>query len=403
MLDSHRLRLLKEFAERGTIVAAAQALGYTPSAVSQQLAALEREAGVTLLDRTARAAELTDAGRRLAGHAERILAMIEEAEADLSAPEPSGLVTIAAFPTAAAAFAPALTRSVRAHPGLKLLLRQSQHGEGLRQVRTGEVDVALVDDWSGRLADNGGGALRFYLLIHDPLVLVVPRSHPVADPAVPVDLGRLRDEAWLAGPAGEPSRRAVDQLLAGVGGAAPVPWEFEGLGTILSLVARGIGIAALPRLALAAGEGRVAVRKLPAAGLDRDVYAVARAASVHRPWSMPCSNPAVPRCSGQMTTQASSTSGRPWTTPSQNDSANSVSLAQVMNLMSVPYPPPRIACPPSIGEPGTSLHALPSANSLWFACSTLMPSHRPPKIARAAFTWGIWVWSTLAKATACTP
>jgi DNA-binding transcriptional LysR family regulator len=75
----------------------------------------------------------------------------------------------------------------------------------------------------------------------------------------------------------------VDQLLAGVGGAAPVPWEFEGMGTILSLVARGIGIAALPRLALAAGEARVAVRELPAAGLDRDVYALARASSVHRP------------------------------------------------------------------------------------------------------------------------
>ena len=130
MLDTHRLRLLKEFAERGTIAATATALGYTPSAVSQQLAALEREAGVTLLDRTARAAELTDAGRRLAGHAEQILARIEEAEADLAAPEPAGLVTIAAFPTAAVAFAPALTRSVRSHPGLKLSLRQSQHGEG---------------------------------------------------------------------------------------------------------------------------------------------------------------------------------------------------------------------------------------------------------------------------------
>jgi DNA-binding transcriptional LysR family regulator len=283
MLDSRRLRLLKEFAERGTIVAAAQALGYTPSAVSQQLARLEQEAGVTLLDRTARAAELTDAGRRLAGHAERILALIEEAEADLAAPEPSGLVTIAAFPTAAAAFAPALTSSVRAHPGLKLLLRQSQHGEGLRQVRTGEVDVALVDDWSGRLAEGGDRALRFYLLIHDPLVLVVPRGHPVADPSVRVDLRWLRDEAWLAGPAGEPSRVAVDRLLAGVGGAAPVPWEFEGLDTILSLVARGIGIAALPRLALAAGERRVAVRDLPGAGLNRDVYAVARASSVNRP------------------------------------------------------------------------------------------------------------------------
>src|ERR1035441_9288643 len=90
MLDTHRLRLLKEFAERGTIVAAATALGYTPSAVSQQLATLEREAGVALLDRTARTAELTDAGRRLAGHAERILALVEEAEADLAGREPAG-------------------------------------------------------------------------------------------------------------------------------------------------------------------------------------------------------------------------------------------------------------------------------------------------------------------------
>jgi DNA-binding transcriptional LysR family regulator len=283
MLDSHRLRLLKEFAERGTIVATAAALGYTPSAVSQQLAALEREAGVALLDRTARAAELTDAGRRLAGHAERILAMIEEAEADLAAPEPAGLVTMVAFPTAAVAFAPALTRSMQAHPGLKLLLRQSQQGEGLRQVRTGEVDIALIDDWAGRLAVAEQGALRYYPLLRDPLVLVVPQGHAAADPAVPVDLRRLREEPWLAGPSGEPSRTAVDRLLAGVGGAAPVPWEFEGLGTILSLVARGIGIAALPRLALAAGERRVVVRELPATGLARDVFAVARASSVNRP------------------------------------------------------------------------------------------------------------------------
>ena len=92
MLDLHRLRLLKEFAARGTIAATAAAMGYTPSAVSQQLAALEREAGMALLDRTARSAELTDAGLRLAAHAERILAQVEEAEADLSAAarEPSG-------------------------------------------------------------------------------------------------------------------------------------------------------------------------------------------------------------------------------------------------------------------------------------------------------------------------
>jgi DNA-binding transcriptional LysR family regulator len=283
MLDSHRLRLLKEFAERGTIAATAAALGYTPSAVSQQLAALEREAGAVLLDRTARAAELTDAGRRLAAHAERILAMMEEAEADLSAQEPAGRVAVTAFPTAAVAFAPALARCVRAHPGLALLLRQTQRAEGLRLVRTGDVDVALVDDWSGRLTSSQAGALRFYPLFRDPLVLVVPRGHQAADPDVPLDLDALREEPWLAAPVGEPSRQAVDALLAGAGGVPAAPWEFEGLSTILSLVARGIGIAALPRLALAAGEGRVVVREFPGVGRGRDVYAVSRASSVHRP------------------------------------------------------------------------------------------------------------------------
>ena len=288
MLDLHRLRLLKEFAGRGTIAATAAALGYTPSAVSQQLAALEREAGVILLDRTARSAELTDAGVRLAGHAERILAQVEEAETDLSAQErePTGRVSVAAFPTAAAAFAPALARSLRAHPRLTLLLRQTQRDEGLSSVRSGEVEVALVDDWTGRLTSTGAGVLQFYPLVRDPLVLVVPRGHPLADPAEPVDLGRLSETSrWMAAPAGEPSRVAVDRLLAAAGGAPAMPWEFEGLGTILSLVSRGIGVAAVPRLALAAGEGRVVVRELPGSDAARDVYAVARTASVRRPRS----------------------------------------------------------------------------------------------------------------------
>jgi DNA-binding transcriptional LysR family regulator len=292
MLDTHRLRLLREFAERGTIAATAAALGYTPSAVSQQLAALEREAGAILLDRTARAAELTDAGRRLAEHAGRILAMIEAAEADLSASVPTGRVTVTAFPTAAVAFGPALVRRVRAHPGLTLLLRETQREEGLRLVRTGEADVALVADWSGRLASTesgdgrdaaSSGTLRFYPLIRDPVVLVLPRGHPAADPGRPVDLDQLRDEPWLAAPEGEPSRQAVDRLLASLGGMPPAPWEFEGLSTILSLVARGIGIAALPRLTLAVGDRRVTVRELAGPEQIRDVYAVARASSVRRP------------------------------------------------------------------------------------------------------------------------
>ena len=287
--------MLHEFATRGSIARTADALGYTPSAVSQQLAVLEREAGTQLLDRTARSAGLTDAGRRLAVHAERILAMVEEAEADLSAhaAQPSGRVVVTAFPSAAVAFAPALARSLRAHPRLSLLLRQSSPTEGLQLVRTGEVEVAIVDDWTGRLTatmngtegtDHGSGVLSYYHLVRDPLVLVVARGHPAADPDRPVDLRALRNEPWLAAPSGEPSRQAVDRLLAAVGLTPPVPSEFEGLGTVANLVARGLGIAIMPRLSVGAYERRLVVRELPA-GLDlaRDIFAVARTASVQRP------------------------------------------------------------------------------------------------------------------------
>jgi DNA-binding transcriptional LysR family regulator len=295
MLDIRRLRMLHEFATRGSIARTADALGYTPSAVSQQLAVLEREAGTQLLDRTARSAGLTDAGRRLAGHAERILAMVEEAEADLSAQaaEPSGRVVVTAFPSAAVAFAPALARSLRVHPRLSLLLRQSSPTEGLQLVRTGEVEVAIIDDWTGRLTatmngsagpDHGTGVLSYYHLVRDPLVLVVARGHPAAAPDRPVDLRALRDEPWLAAPSGEPSRQALDRLLAAVGVTPPVPSEFEGLGTVANLVARGLGIAIMPMLSVGAYEKRLVVRELPA-GLDlaRDVFAVARTASVLRP------------------------------------------------------------------------------------------------------------------------
>jgi DNA-binding transcriptional LysR family regulator len=285
MLDLHRLRLLKEFAARGSIAATAASLGYTASAVSQQLAALEREAGAALLDRTARRAELTDTGRRLADYAERILTLVEEAEADVSAQaqDASGRVVVSAFPSAAVAFAPVLANRLRAHPGLTLLLRQAAGEVGLRQVRSGEVDVAIVDDWSGRLPATRDSILSYYHLVSDPLVLIIPRSHPAAAGRGPGGLSDLRDAAWMAAPEGEPSRRAVDRLLTEAGVAPPVPWEFEGLGTILSLVARGIGVAIVPRLVLATGERRVAVRPLPGPGTSREIYAVARTASVRRP------------------------------------------------------------------------------------------------------------------------
>jgi DNA-binding transcriptional LysR family regulator len=150
-------------------------------------------------------------------------------------------------------------------------------------VRSGEVDIALIDDWYGGVRPRHDEMLRVYPLLRDPIVLAVPRRHRVADPSVPVDLWALRDEPWMATPDGEPSRMAVDRLLSEVGGAQPVPWEFEGLGTIISLVAKGIGIAAVPALALAAGVRGVAVREFPGDPLTREVKAVVRSSSVNRP------------------------------------------------------------------------------------------------------------------------
>src|SRR5881392_3779847 len=176
MLDLHRLRLLQEFAARGSIARTAAVLGYTPSAVSQQLAALEREAGTALLDRSVRRAELTDAGRRLAGHAERILAMVEEAETDLSAEaqEPAGRVVATAFPSAAVAFAPALARSLRAGPrgpapGPFRRRRRGHRGRldqpPGRGDRAGRVDPELLSPdqgpaRAGAAADPSGGRRR---------------------------------------------------------------------------------------------------------------------------------------------------------------------------------------------------------------------------------------------------
>ncbi|GGL46076.1 LysR family transcriptional regulator [Planomonospora parontospora] len=283
MLDLRRLALICEFARKGSIAATAASLGYSPSAVSQQLAALERESGATLIDRTARSAELTDAGRRLVEHAERILAMVETAESDLSAQAgtPSGRVTVTAFPTAAVAFAPALARLLRRHTALTLRMAQGRSGRGAREVQSGTADLAVVDDWYGRMRESE--TMRIFPLLRDPLVLVVPRTHRLASPDEPVDLAELRDEPWMATPDGEPSRMAVDRMMAEVGGAGPVPWEFEGLSTVLSLVAKGVGIAAVPALALAAGVRGIAVREIPGTPAGRDVHAVVRASSVHRP------------------------------------------------------------------------------------------------------------------------
>jgi DNA-binding transcriptional LysR family regulator len=308
MLDLTRLRLLDEFARRGSITETAIALGYSASAVSQQLATLEREAGAALLDRTARSARLTDAGRRLAEHAAHIVAAVEAAEAEIvaRAATPAGPVTVAAFPAAAVAYAPTLTRQLRAYPDLTLVMRQTPAECRLSDVRAGEVDIALAVDWSGRPPANGSDGYIHLHLQREELLLAVPSTHRLADPAEPVDVAALRDETWIAAPAEEPSRQALERFLHDPRKPQSRPrriqWEFEGLTTIVALVAQAVGIALLPPIALATGSDAIAVRQLPPPAPTFDVYAITRTAALR--------NPAVAATLAALRKAASETAGR---------------------------------------------------------------------------------------------
>src|SRR6185369_1871590 len=146
-LDVKRLRVLRELAERGTVAATAEALSFTPSAVSQQLSALEREAGVTLLEREGRRLALTDAGRTLVAHADAVLAQLERAEADLhaGAQEVTGTLRVAAFSSFARSVLPRVTAAIlRDHPRLDVHVRDAEPQDSVPLLRLGELDVVIA-------------------------------------------------------------------------------------------------------------------------------------------------------------------------------------------------------------------------------------------------------------------
>src|ERR1700759_885280 len=181
MLSVTRLRVLREVAHRGTISAAASALDYTQSAVSQQLAALEAETGLALLERHPRGVTLTAAGQTLVGHAEGILAQLEAAEEALQAI--SGLrgggVRVGPFPRAGATLMPQAIADFRAaHPGVELSLAEGEPEDIAPRLRGGELDLALLFEFRG--GSLGSGFARTELLA-DPMHVVLPREHPLAD------------------------------------------------------------------------------------------------------------------------------------------------------------------------------------------------------------------------------
>src|SRR5215218_6948234 len=216
-LDVRRMRVLREVAGRGTIAAAARALSFTPSAVSQQLAALEREAGVPLLDRHGGRVRLTEAGRRLVARTEAILAELEAASAELSAAaaEVTGDIHVAAFPSAERALlAPGIAALLARHPDVRVRTTELEPEASLPALRLGDVDLVVSHEDVSRPAPPDPRLERVDLL-DDPLRVVLPHGH--AADAEAVDLARLREARWVATPPGTACRAMLDHAGGAVG------------------------------------------------------------------------------------------------------------------------------------------------------------------------------------------
>lgn len=253
MLDVRRLRLLCDLAQLGTIAAVARAHTYTPSAVSQQLTALEREAGVPLLRRTGRRVALTPAGLVLVRHGETVLAALEGASAALAAArdELSGPLRIGAFPTAVrTVLAPALVTLGRAHPALELTVIELDPAAAPAALRERTVDVALVHDYDV-LPVAPDPALESVPLLDETVYLAVPggSGHGSVDRARPVD--GARDSAWIAGSPGTVCHAVTLQVCRGAGYAPRIRHHADDFAAVLALVAAGQGVALVPQLAAA--------------------------------------------------------------------------------------------------------------------------------------------------------
>src|SRR5688572_30370025 len=202
MLSPRRLAVLREFAAQGTIARAAEALAFTPSAVSQQLALLQREVGVELFRKVGRRLELTDAGRTLAARAGELLARVEQIEAELAAEagDVRGTVRVAAFQTAALALAmPALDQLADAHPGLRVELAEAEAEESLPTLVRGGLDVVIAEEYEHAPRPRLPQLHREYLE-PDEMQLALPRS--LATVAEAVSLAGLGSSSWATARAG---------------------------------------------------------------------------------------------------------------------------------------------------------------------------------------------------------
>jgi DNA-binding transcriptional LysR family regulator len=278
MLDVRRMRVLKEVAERGSIAAAAQALAFTPSAVSQQIATLEREAGVALVERGPRSIRLTDAGRALVGHTEGILASLAAAEAEIQAIAGvrGGMLRLASFPTAYATIMPATIEGFRhRHPGVELTLTEADPLMSLARLKSGELDLALLYEYDYVPLPEDDAVERLPLA-DDAIRVLLPRGHREAKRrAVPLDT--LADEPWITSTARSSCHEFVSRACRASGFEPDIRFESDDHGVWQGLVAAGVGVALAPDLALENLHPGVEARPVALHPLKRRIYTAHRA------------------------------------------------------------------------------------------------------------------------------
>jgi DNA-binding transcriptional LysR family regulator len=282
MLNLDRLRALHAVSAHGSIFAAAETLNVTTSAVSQQLAKLELETGQTLLERHGRGVRLTDAAATLVSRTQRVLSLLEEAEAELEASDTTvaGQITVAAFATAARGLAPqALIALRKRYPQLAITFHEQEPNESIPRLVRRDVDLIIVNDWhNAPLALPDG--LSKAPLFDDIADIALPPGHRLAK-AASIRLSELAGEAWIAWQSGSICHDWLLHTLRKEGHEPKIAHTAAEYATQLALVAAGLGAAVLPRL----GRGPVpaGVTVVPAEpSLRRHVYAAWRTHSTRR-------------------------------------------------------------------------------------------------------------------------
>jgi DNA-binding transcriptional LysR family regulator len=274
MLDVKRMRVLREVARQGSFSAAAEALSYTQSAVSQQVAALEREAGTTLVDRGARGITLTDAGEAVVRHADAVLTRLAEAEAELEAIAGlrGGRLRLASFSTAGATLVPLAIATFRAHhPAIELSLVEADPEDTVPMLKAGELELALIFEPNGITEHPDGGVERLHLL-DDPMYAALPKDHPLADKSR-VRLKDLAAEQWINPTLDCPCSNIVLRACNAAGFDPHVAFESDDYGAIQGLVAAGVGVALIPDLALTTVRDDILIRSLGSQAPVRRVLA----------------------------------------------------------------------------------------------------------------------------------